>query len=189
MQWLSGKRSLILAFHGLLFLSTFPARGINFSWFWAKFDHHASYGKTYQQIKHETGHVQFRVLRDNATGQNSLQLSSSTPAPPTGWKRRQGSRESHLRIAASGSSPTNRQHLTSTATFPQKNMPVFCPCEKACVMLDLSVKSGHSWAAGITDLSDVARENRESNAANALLSAWGGHSFRNASNGSTRAAR
>jgi hypothetical protein len=33
-----------------------------------------------QQIKHETGHVQFRVLRENATGQNSLQLSGSTPA-------------------------------------------------------------------------------------------------------------
>jgi hypothetical protein len=78
MQWLGGKRSLILAFHGLLFLSTFPARGINFSWFWVKFDHHASYGKTYQQIKRETGHVQFRVLRDNATDQNSLKLPSST---------------------------------------------------------------------------------------------------------------
>jgi hypothetical protein len=33
-----------------------------------------------QQIKHETGHVQFRVLREKVIGQNSLQLSSSTPA-------------------------------------------------------------------------------------------------------------
>jgi hypothetical protein len=33
-----------------------------------------------QQIKHETGHVQFRVLRESAIGQNSLQLSGSTPA-------------------------------------------------------------------------------------------------------------
>jgi hypothetical protein len=33
-----------------------------------------------QQIKHETGHVQFRVLRESAIGQNSLQLSSSTAA-------------------------------------------------------------------------------------------------------------
>ena len=33
-----------------------------------------------QQIKHETGHVQFRVLRNSRIGQNSLQLSASTPA-------------------------------------------------------------------------------------------------------------
>lgn len=33
----------------------------------------------YQQIKHETGHVQFRVLREKLIGQNSLQLSGSTP--------------------------------------------------------------------------------------------------------------
>jgi hypothetical protein len=33
-----------------------------------------------QQIKHETGHVQFRVLREKLIGQNSLQLSGSTPA-------------------------------------------------------------------------------------------------------------
>jgi len=31
-----------------------------------------------QQIKHETGHVQFRVLREMRTGQNSLHLSVST---------------------------------------------------------------------------------------------------------------
>jgi hypothetical protein len=35
-----------------------------------------------QQIKHEIGHVQFRVLRDSRTGQNSLQLSGSTGALP-----------------------------------------------------------------------------------------------------------
>jgi hypothetical protein len=33
-----------------------------------------------EQIKHETGHVQFRVLREKRTGQHSLQLSGSTPA-------------------------------------------------------------------------------------------------------------
>jgi hypothetical protein len=33
-----------------------------------------------QQIKYETGHVQFRMLRERHAGQNSLQLSGSTPA-------------------------------------------------------------------------------------------------------------
>lgn len=33
-----------------------------------------------QQIKHETGHVQFRMLRELLIGPNSLHLSGSTPA-------------------------------------------------------------------------------------------------------------
>jgi hypothetical protein len=33
-----------------------------------------------RQIKHETGHVQFRMLRELLIGQNSLHLSGSTPA-------------------------------------------------------------------------------------------------------------
>src|SRR6185369_14637500 len=32
-----------------------------------------------QQIKHETGHVQFRVLREKLIGQNSLHLFGGTP--------------------------------------------------------------------------------------------------------------
>ncbi len=31
-----------------------------------------------KQIKHENGHVQFRVLREKRIGQNSLQLSERT---------------------------------------------------------------------------------------------------------------
>ena len=37
-------------------------------------------GQNDRQIKHEIGHVQFRVLRNLRVGQNSLQLSSSTAA-------------------------------------------------------------------------------------------------------------
>jgi hypothetical protein len=34
-----------------------------------------------QQIKHENGHAQFRAVKNLQTGQNSLHLSGSTPAP------------------------------------------------------------------------------------------------------------
>src|SRR6185437_2852731 len=62
----------------------FSRQGDELLGLWAKFDHSASYGKRTQQIKHETGHVQFRMLRENATGQNSLHLSGSTPARGSG---------------------------------------------------------------------------------------------------------
>ena len=52
-----------------------------------------------QQIKHETGHVQFRMLRNSRIGQNSLQLSGSTPA--------------HI----SGSKPLIQSHLASAALY------------------------------------------------------------------------
>jgi len=50
-------------------------------------------GQTQLQTKHETGHVQFRVLREKPTGQNSLQLfiSTSTNWRPVGTKVRQAS--------------------------------------------------------------------------------------------------
>jgi hypothetical protein len=37
--------------------------------------------QNHPQIKHETGHVQFRVLREKLIGLNSVQLSGSTDAP------------------------------------------------------------------------------------------------------------
>jgi hypothetical protein len=49
----------------------------HFSQFWAKLDHRTLAWFS-PQIKHETGHVHLRVLRENTTGQNSLQLSGGT---------------------------------------------------------------------------------------------------------------
>jgi hypothetical protein len=57
-----------------------------------------------QQIKHETGHVQLRVLRESAIGQNSLQLSGSTAA--------------HARLKTHQLPPANSEaELFTTAAF------------------------------------------------------------------------
>jgi hypothetical protein len=66
--------------------------------FYATLDHFLSYGKMTQQIKRETGHVQFRVLRDFHTGQNSLHLSGSTPAH--GWVESVAPQPALLRLSS-----------------------------------------------------------------------------------------
>ena len=52
-----------------------------------------------QQIKHETGHVQFRVLREKLIGRNSLHLSGSTPAPTSAFTQADGERRAIKALA------------------------------------------------------------------------------------------
>jgi hypothetical protein len=58
-------------------LSFFPQRELNFL-FLGEVRPFCILGQNIPQIKHETGHVHLRVLREIITGQNSLRLSGST---------------------------------------------------------------------------------------------------------------
>ncbi len=76
-------------------------------------------GQMIEQIKHEIGHVQFRVLRNLRVGQNSLQLSSSTAAHSLRGLSFRG-------FKLAGSSPTSlnwhrEPHASPRRVFPGRD--------------------------------------------------------------------